>query len=61
MIAAWKKLCLILSGRFDFHTIDNLLIAVHAFTCRILMLFSVNKTLLPKYVNLFTNFREPSQ
>ena len=29
--AAWKKLCFILSVRSDFHIIDSLLIAVHAF------------------------------
>ena len=31
---------------------------VHAFTRRILMTLSVNETLLPRYVNLSTNFRE---
>ena len=30
-------LCFILSDRFDFHVIDNLSIAVHAFDSRILM------------------------
>ena len=38
--------------------IDNLLIAVHTFAWRILMSLSV-ETLLPRYVNLSTNFREP--
>ena len=44
----WKKLCFILSDRFDFYMIDNLSIAVHAFASHILMLFSVDETLLPK-------------
>ena len=56
--AAWKKLCFILSDRSDFHMINNLSIAAHAFSSRILS-FSVDETLLPRYVNLFTNFREP--
>ena len=50
---AWKKLRFILSDKFDFHMIDNLSIAVHAFTSGILILFSVDKMLLPSYVNLF--------
>ena len=48
-----------LLDRSDFHMINDLLIAVNAFTSRILMLFSVNETLLTRYANLFTNFREP--
>ena len=32
LTAAWKKLCFILSNKFDFHMIDNFLKAVHAFT-----------------------------
>ena len=32
--AAWKKLCFILSVRSDFHMIDSLSIAVHAFVSR---------------------------
>ena len=36
---AWKRLRFILSDRYDFHMIDNLLIAIHAFTSRILMSF----------------------
>ena len=31
MTAAWKKLRFILSVRSDFHIVDSLLIAVHAF------------------------------
>ena len=38
---------------------NSLLIAVHAFTSRVLMSFSVNETLLPRQVNLSTSFREP--
>ena len=37
--ATWKKLHLILLDGFDFHMTDSLLIAVHAFTNRILMSF----------------------
>ena len=40
--------------------IDNQSIAVHTFASRILMSLSVDETLLPKYMNLSTNFREPS-
>ena len=45
-ITAWKELCFILSDKFDFHMINNLLIAVHAFASRILMSFSVEETLV---------------
>ena len=38
--AAWKKLRFTLSDRSDFHMIDSLLIAVHAFASRVLMSFS---------------------
>ena len=38
--------------------IDNLWITVHAFTSHILMLFSIDETLLPRYVNISTNLRE---
>ena len=41
----------------DFHLFDNLV--VHAFASCILITFSVDETLLPKYVNLSTKFREP--
>ena len=53
-ITVWKKLRFILSDRSDFHMIDNLSIAVHAFTSYILMSFSVDKMLLPRYMNLST-------
>ena len=46
--AAWKKLRFILSVRFDFHMIDSLSIAVHAFVSRVSMSFSVDETLLPR-------------
>ena len=39
--------------------IDSLLIAVHAFTWRILMSLSVDETLVLRYVNFAINFREP--
>ena len=35
---------------------DSQLIAVHAFACYVLMLFSIDETLLPR---LSTSFREP--
>ena len=44
--AAWMKLRFILSVRFDFHMIDILSIAVHAFVSRVSMYFSVDETLL---------------
>ena len=40
-IATWKKLHFILSDKFDFHMIDNLLIAVYAFASHILMPYIV--------------------
>ena len=46
--AAWKKLRFILSVRSDFHLIDSLLIAVHAFVNPVSMSFSVDATLLPR-------------
>ena len=58
-IAARKKLRFILQDKFDFHVINNLSIAVYAFTSRILMSFSANETLLLKSVNLSTSLREP--
>ena len=56
--AAWKKLCFILSLRFDIHMTDSLLLAVHAFASCVLMSFSVDKTLLPRKVNSSISFRE---
>ena len=46
--AAWKKLRFILSFRSDFHMIESLSIAVHAFVSRVSMSFSVDETLLPR-------------
>ena len=55
---AGKKLNFILSVRPDFHRTDSLSLAVHAFSSRVWMSVSVDETLLPRYVNLFTRFRE---
>ena len=46
--AAWKKLRFVLSVRSDFHMIESLSIAVHAFVSRMSMSFSVDETLLPR-------------
>ena len=51
---AWKQFCLILLGLY---MIDNLSVAVHAFSMSILASISVDKMLLPRYVNRSTNFR----
>ena len=52
--AAWKKLRFILSVRSDFHIIDSLLIAVHAFVNLVSMSFSVDSMLLiPNYAVVF--------
>ena len=59
LTTAWKKLGFISLDKSDFHMIDNLLIAVHAFASHILMSFSVDEMLLPRYMNLSTSFREP--
>ena len=45
---AWKKLRFISSVRSDFHMIDSLSIAVHAFATRVSMSVSVDETLLPR-------------
>ena len=58
--AAGKKLLFILSDRSDFHMIDSLLIVIHAFASCILMSFSVDETLILRYVILSTSFREIS-
>ena len=58
--AAWKKSRFILSDRSDFHIIDSLSMAVHAFVWHILTLVSLHETMLPRYVNFSTNFRVPS-
>ena len=51
MTAVLRKLRFILSDWSDFHMTDRLSIAVHAFASRVLMTFSVDETLLPRYVN----------
>ena len=60
MTAGWKKLRFILLDRSYFHMINNLSIAVHASASCLLMSFSVDEMLLPRYVNLSINFKEPS-
>ena len=52
--AAWKEPRFILSDKSDFHMINSLSIAVHAFTRRILTSLSVDEMMLPGYVNLST-------
>ena len=56
--AAWEELRFILSERSDLHMTDSLSIADHTFANHVLMSFSVDKTLLPRYVDLSTRFRE---
>ena len=46
-----KKTRFILSEQSVFHLIDNLLIAIHVFTKR--MLTSADEILLPRYLNFF--------
>ena len=48
---------LFFAERSDFHMIDNLSIAVHPLAMHMLPLFSVDEILLPRYVNLSTNFK----
>ena len=55
---AWKKSPLILTDWSHFHMIDSLSIAIHMFTRYILISLSVDETLLPRCVNLSTDFRE---
>ena len=47
----------ILSDWYDFHMIDNLLKAFHAFSRFMLTSISVDELLLPRHINWFTNFR----
>ena len=54
---ARKKSGFILSDISDFHIIDSLSRAVHAFARRMLTAFSVDWTLLRGYVNWSTNFK----
>ena len=57
MTTAWNNCHFILSERLDFHMVNNLLIADHTFLIHILTLLSVDKTLLPRYINLCTHFK----
>ena len=50
----------ILSDRLNVYMIDILSIAVYAFANHMLMSFSVDEKLAPWYVNLSTNFIEPT-
>ena len=54
--AAWKKSHSILLDRWDFHMINSLLIAVQA-SARHMTWLLVDETLLPRYMNLYTNFK----
>ena len=49
----------VLLKRSDFHMVDNLLITFHAVAMRMLISLSVDKILLPMYVNLSTSFKGP--
>ena len=57
--AVREKLRFILSDRSDLHMTDNFSITVNAFAGHVLMTFSVKETLLPRYVNLSSSFRDP--
>ena len=57
MATTWKKSHFILLDRSDFHMIDNLSIAVHAFAKHMLTSLSINEMLPLMYVNLSSNFR----
>ena len=58
--AAKKKLCFILSDRFDLYMTDSLSIGVHTFASCVLLPFSVNETLLPRYCELVHKFQRPT-
>ena len=58
--ASWKKSCFILSNRSEFDMSESLSIAVHAFDRCVLTSHSLDETLLPRYVNVSTNFRGSS-
>ena len=58
MTVALKKLRFILSESSDFHMIDSLSRAYHAFASCVLMSFSVDEMLLVRQVNLSTSFKE---
>ena len=54
---AWKKTRFILSERSDFRMIDNLSIVANANARHMLTTLTVDKILLPRYVNLSTSIR----
>ena len=53
---AWKNSRFISSERLDFHMVDNLSIAVHAFPMRMLTSLSVDEILEPMYVKSSTDY-----
>ena len=57
IVTAWKNSRLILSGRLDFHIVDNLSEAVHALSMHMLISLSVDEILLLVCRNWSTNFR----
>ena len=54
---AWKEFRFILSERSDFYMIDNQSVSFLTFARRMLTSLSVDEILLPRYMNLCTNFR----
>ena len=54
--ATWKKLHFILSDRFDFHMTDSLSIVVNAFASCVLMSFSVDETLPPRWTKVIRKY-----
>ena len=53
---AWKKFRFTLSVKSDFHKIDTLSIVFHALTRRTMTSLSVDRILMPGYINSSTNF-----
>ena len=53
----WKKSRFILSDSLDFPIINNLSIVAHTFARRILVLFSIDETQLPRYMNWSSTFK----
>ena len=53
---AWKKFRFISLDISDYYMNDNLSIAVHTFTKRMLTSLSVDEILLPRYANLSNDF-----
>ena len=56
-VTVLKETRFILTEKSDFYIIDYLSIAIRAFVRLILKMISVDEILLPRYVNLPTNFR----